>query len=185
MKNTYLKFLLVTILIVGTFAASRISAQEAPAPGVVLSGTTQVENNVHYLLAQIGVRDVSQLISARVDVEYDVDSLELVSVLDDVDMSKMGRQNFLGTSILSTSEIKEAGVSEYGVAKIWPDGVAPAGSSGTGVVGLLVFEILAEGETTLKVRKKTLALKKNENEMIPEFGDGFEIVNLTIDTTEN
>lgn len=185
MKNRYLKILSMVVLCVGLLAGGLAVAQETPAPGVILSGRTLVENNVRYLVVEMGVRDVTQLISARVDVEYDIEKLELVSVMDDVDMNRLGRQNFLGASILSTSEIKEAGVSEYGVAKIWPDGEMPAGASGTGTVGLLVFEILAEGETTLNIREETLALKKNKEEMIPEFGEGFEVANLTIDTTEN
>ncbi len=148
-------------------------------PAVSLSGTVRVENGERYLLTLINVENISGLNSARVDVVYETEALELINVSSDTDIETTGKQNFLGPNVLHVNSIKEKGVSEYAVSRTWKKGGAPAGASGSGAIGLLVFRILDDKETQLSIRRKTLLLLSDEETPIPEMSPEFKINGFT------
>ncbi|MFC1474680.1 cohesin domain-containing protein [bacterium] len=173
--------LLTILLLVAELPAYSADVSDEPAPGISLAGELMEEDGKTFLLVSINVNDVSGLNAACVDVEYETEKLELVNVLDDVDIETDGGQNFLGSNILSVHAITELGVSEYAVSKKWNKGVAPAGSEGSGAIGLLVFRMLKSEETTFAIREETLELLKEIDVSIPEYNEDFVIEGLAFD----
>ena len=177
MKNAFKKILSALACALVLFCAP--ATADDTTPGIALYGSEVTDGGQLYLVVAARVENVSGLISARTDLEYNTDVLELVNTLDDTDINRPGRQNFLGSNVLSMSEIKEAGVAEYGVAKIWQNGQQPAGASGSGDIGLFVFHILKREECELTIRRDTLELLAGPDESIPEWSDDFRIQSWT------
>lgn len=151
------------------------------APAVSISGFEHSEDGETFLLALLWVENITGLNSARVDVVYETAALELLNVLSDTDIDAPGKQNFLGPGVLHVNSIKEKGVSEYAVSRTWKEGEAPAGASGSGAVGLLLFRILGGEETTISIRRETLRLMNDAENPVPEMSPDFIINEFTYD----
>lgn len=151
--------LIVSVVFIGLLALPLgvVSAQDPTAQGGIFE--TYAVQPGDRVEVPVEIRDVADLYAVDIEIQFDPDVVQV----EDANPSKKGVQPALGTFLEAGLALYNIVDNDAGVVQFAMTQVNPAeAKSGSGVVLILYFTGIAEGESTLTVSRLDLATRSGE-----------------------